>query len=226
MISVGIMIPTCGRWDHLLETITSLEKSWTALHNFEISRVIVDDSGRDVDKPDWSDLNGWDIIEHPRNQGFASAIQSGWDFMQAEYNLDYVFHLEDDFIFNETIPLHEMIWILDRVPKLAQVVLKRQAWSPEEKEVGGIIEKAPDQYFQKYNSDVEVAWVEHLNFFSTNPCLYRASLMKLGWPQVPHSEGMFTFKLRDLGYKFAFYGTKEDPPWVNHIGNVRTGTGY
>lgn len=223
-MNIAVMTPTCGRWNYLQETIRTFERNWPPA--IPVQRLIIDDSGRTAYKPNLpNEFIEWDVVENVENEGFAAAIQIGWDTLQKEYEpFDYVFHLEDDFAFSEVIPVNEMIEILEANVHLAQVVLKRQAWSPEEIAVGGIIEKAPGEYMQKGLNGLR--WVEHTNFFSTTPSLYPAKIMDLGWPQVEQSEGMFTFELRDLGYRFAFYGNKEDPPRVKHIGNERTGKGY
>ena len=66
----------------------------------------------------------------------------------------------------------------------------------------------------------------HRRFFTTNPSVYRASLCERGWPQEPHSEGVFTHRLLADGFDFAFWGGRFDPPAVTHIGAERTGRGY
>lgn len=159
-------------------------------------------------------------VNDPHHElGFAGAIQAGWDAV-LESGADYVVHVEADFTFNVHAPIKGMIQLLEAQPHLAQVCLKRQPWSPAERAAGGIVERHPENYTS------HGFWTEHKVCFSTNPCVYRASLCERGWPQVPQSEGIFTHQLLADGLSFAFWGAPLDAPTVTHIGRHRTGTGY
>ncbi len=160
-----------------------------------------------------------DDSDHER--GFHGAVQAAWDLVPDD--ADYVFHLEDDFIFQEAVPIDQMIWLLENKPWLAQVSLKRQAVNEEEKAAGGIVEAHPDDFEER--SENEIDYTVHKRYFTTNPSLYRADLCKRGWPQVPHSEGIFTHQLLNDDYSFAIYGKKHAPPMVEHVG-IRQGKGY
>jgi hypothetical protein len=166
-------------------------------------------------------------IDDTRHElGFHGAIQAGWHRILDETDADWVFHAESDFSYNEPVPLERMIAALDSDPELAQIVLKRQPWNALEHAAGGIVEQHPDDYTERIMPTGDVI-TTHRRFFSTNPCVYRASLCQLGWPQEPQSEGVFTHRLlRDPYRHFAFWGRKFDPPLVHHVGEVRAGTGY
>lgn len=165
------------------------------------------------------------FVEDPRHElGFHGAVQAGWDQV-IDTGADWVFHFERDFTFNEPIDVPAMVQLLERQPHLVQVALKRQAWNPQEKAAGGIVEQHPDDYVER--SDDQATWTEHRRFFTTNPSVYSARLCRLGWPQESESEGKFTHMLlRDPLLRFAFWGAKFDPPRVEHIGHIRTGVGY
>ncbi|MGZ6587881.1 MAG: glycosyltransferase [Solirubrobacteraceae bacterium] len=166
---------------------------------------------------DWDEIIHVDDIDH--DYGFAGAIQRAWDMVET----DWVFHLEADFLFNEPVYVDDMIGVLERNPYLAQLVLKRQSWNEEEKRAGGIIEQHPMDYLER--GDGVNTWTEHRRFWSTNPSVYSSRFSK-DWPQVPHSEGIFTHRLlEDPIIQFAFWGAKADPPKVEHIGQ-RAGVGY
>ena len=161
------------------------------------------------------------IDDRAHRLGFAGAIQAGWEQVQT----DYVFHLEQDFVLNQPVPVHRMLGVLERHEHLAQLVLKRQAWNAEERAAGGIVELHPDDFAQR--TDRGDIWTEHRRFWSTNPSLYAAGFCAQGWPQVEHSEGIFTHRLlADPDLRFAFWGAKHDPPLVTHIGDTRAGRGY
>jgi hypothetical protein len=156
--------------------------------------------------------------------GFSGAIQEGWQRVRAT-DADYCFHLEADFTFNEQVPLDRMIEVLEEQDHLAQMALKRQPWNEVEKAAGGYVEADPDSFVQRTaHGDV---WTEHRKFFTTNPCVYSTALCAQGWPQVKHSEGIFTHRLlEDPDVGFGLWGAKFDPPRVEHIGTERQGNGY
>jgi len=104
---------------------------------------------------------------------------------------------------------------------LAQVVLKRQPWSQEEQAAGGFIEQHPDDYTDHHAG--QLSWVSHQRFFSLNPCLIPRHILEVGWPDGNEAE--MTSTLVEMGYRFAFYGDRADPPRVEHIAAVR-GTGW
>lgn len=163
--------------------------------------IVVDDSGHEL--------------------GFHGAIQAGWDLVPDE--AEYVFHLEDDFLFEKDVDLDTMKWLLDNKPSLAQVSLMRQPVNEEEIAAGGIVQCHPDDFDEHFEDGI--TYTIHRRYFTTNPCLYRADLCKRGWPQVPNSEGVFTHQLLADDYWFAIYGGKYDLPRVKHVG-VRQGKGY
>lgn len=151
--------------------------------------------------------------------GFAGAIQRGWEQVLAT-GAEWVFHLESDFTLDERVPLQRMIALLEALPHLAQVSLKRQAVNEREKAAGGIVEADPDDFTDRDG------WTEHRRYFTTNPSVYSTRLCERGWPQQAHSEGVFTHQVLADDLSFAIWGQKSDPPKVTHIGERRTGTGY
>lgn len=170
------------------------------------------------DFPDFAVVGNDDKVK----SGFAGAIIRAWGLVPQD--AEFVFHLEDDFVFSNEVPISEAMQILEADDRLSQIVFKRQAWSEEEKDAGGIVEMWPDLY-----EEVETNFgfiTRHKLFFSTNPSLYKRSLIDYGWPNKRGSEKVFTDKLIADGKHFAFWGKKFDPPFVTHIGNERTGSGY
>ncbi len=155
--------------------------------------------------------------------GFAGAIAEGWRHVR-ESGCDWVFHAEMDFLYNAPIALDRMIAVLERMPKLVQLSLKRQPWNEREVAAGGIVEADPEDFTQVVDrGDV---WTEHRRYFTTNPSLYSAALCAQGWPQERESEGKFTHRLlEDQDLRFGIWGAKWDKPLVEHIGE-RVGVGY
>lgn len=201
-MSVALLLIDDGREDYLRRCIRSLAPIMGVF-----DRVV------QIDDPD-------------HELGFAGAIQAGWDQV-LETDCELVFHVESDFVFCEPPELERMA-VLARCSRLAQVALKRQAWNERERAAGGIIEADPDDFVEREirTATWTAAFVEHRRFFTTNPSLYRREIAERGWPQVSESEGVFTHRLLDEGFSFALWGGKHDPPRVEHVGAVRTGTGY
>ena len=165
-----------------------------------------------------------EIDDSDHELGFAGAIEAGWKKV-IDTDAEWVFHCEADFLFERPVPIDRMIAVLKRHPSLAQISLKRQAWSQAEKLAGGFVELNPAAYTQ--HVDRGDMFTTHRVCFSTNPCLYPASLCHQGWPQVEHSEGVFTHRLlEDPECRFAIWGGKFDAPAVEHIGVERAGNGY
>lgn len=160
-------------------------------------------------------------FDHAR--GFGGAIQAAWNEVDAD--VDFVFHLEDDFVFNWGVSLGHMVDLLVANPQLLQVALQRQPVNSDEFAAGGVVSMHPDWYGDR--TFAEVPWLEHRVYFTTNPSLYPRKLLDHGWPQEPRSEGIFTLGILAAheGSTFALLGSRVDAPAVTHIG-ARAGEGY
>lgn len=146
--------------------------------------------------------------------GMAGAVRCGMS-MAFDAGWEHVLWVEEDFRFNRRPPLIAMRTVLDRSPQCAQVVLKRQPWSVEEAQAGGIIEMNPHDYLDSPYDDVH--WTTHTRIFSLNPCLIPRHIFALGYPNGNEAEQ--TTRLVDRGYHFAMYGKRQDPPLVDHVGH-------
>lgn len=195
-----LLIITDGRKDLLERTLKSAEEN---LPQFE-KKIIINDCQSQEFKNYLNSLYDYDVYHNYPKLGFCGAIQKGWDVMP---ETDFIFHLEEDFIFNEKIDVEKMKSIL--TDDICQVSLKRQKWGDEQL---GFIEDNPDDYEQM------TGYVRHRNFFTTNPCLYRYELTKIGFPQTKRSEFEFSKKVFNLGFYSAILGGKFDTPKVEHIG--------
>lgn len=200
---VALMVITDGRWDYLQDCLESAFEwlDWP----FE-QCVLVDDSaeGRRIAIP------GWEIIQNPERKGLAGAIQTGWDALNDD--IEYVFHLEDDFIFPREVSIGSMLHLLEETPDLAQIALLRQPWSPEEQVAGGIIEMNPNDYTQIGHKIV------HRRLFTFNPCIYPRWVTRYR----ADLEAGLTAQLLDDDKQFAYFGEIGDEPRCTHIGIRRT----
>lgn len=217
---ITLLVLTDGRGECLTRTLASAEEMLP--QDTLCDRLIVNDC-QDPGYQAWLTetygLRYRILAPARRKRGFGGAIQAGWD--EIEHG-DYVFHLEDDFTFRQPVPLRKMAKVLDRHLHLAQISLMRQAWNPDERAAGGLVELHPEWYTE--SGDQHGRWLEQRAYFTTNPSLYRRSLTKRGWPQKPRSEGLFSLDLIRDGFTMAVWG--DGTPWVTHIGDERVGTGY
>ena len=224
-MSTALLVMTDGR-SYVDDAIRSAVEN--LLPSNELTELwIHDDSGDEGHRIDLAALYeewGFRLIPSGPRRGFGGAIRNAWTHLRKHSEADYVLHLEDDFIFNRPVDLREMQQILDVRPNLAQVALRRQPWNDNERLAGGIIEQHPDSYVR--HSFMDLCWLEHANFFTTNPCMYRRNMLSLVWPEGAESEGHFGMMLKSSGMNFAYLGERSSPPWVHHIGDERVGTGY
>lgn len=155
------------------------------------------------------------VISHETRRGLAGAVQSAWSSVSRES--DYIFHLEDDFIFEKPVDISHMIFLLRKNPHLVQMALVRAPVNPPEREVGGFVFQHLADYYQKDD------FFEHGRLFTLNPCVYPMSTVDMGWPDHG-GESEFTSKVHSINndYKFGFYGNIYDEPLVTHIGGRRT----
>ena len=223
---IAALVITDGRVNVLRRTIASFEEQ---VSGPIIERFIYDDSGNPgVRNLIQSWFPKWSLIQHPsgERQGFAGAVRTGWQAIRQYSVADYIFHLEDDFTFNIPIDLEDFQGILKQRPDLAQLALLRQPWNAAEIAAGGVMQQHPDWYIPHLDGKGR-SWVEQNHFFTTNPSLYRRSLIEMfDWPEDSYSEGLFSSMLRQAGFRFGYWGEYGDPPAVTHIGEHRQGTGY
>jgi len=174
------------------------------------------------------------VDDRAHRLGFAGAIRRGWEILRALEGFEYVFHLEEDWLFDRDVDLAGMARLLREYPALAQVALRRNAVNAQERLAGGVVEMWPDEYLEKALTTVvlsdgtvgRIEWLEHGLYFTTNPCLYPVELIEHRlWPDTPGSEAAFTAELLRLGYRFALWGPRKGT-WVTHTGHDRTGVGY
>lgn len=218
---IALLVMTDGR-PTVHETIASAEANLIG----PITECwIHDDSGNPAHTAELRDLySDWTVIQTPGRSGFGGAIRSAWTALAAS-RCEYIFHLEDDFTHNRPVDLDAMIAVLADRPYLVQLALRRQPWNDDERAAGGIVEQHPDDYIDC--SDGDHHWLEHRRFFTTNPSLYRKSLLAVGWPRGLQSEGRFSHQLlASPKVRFGFWGSRDSGEAVTHIGHQRVGVGY
>lgn len=213
MKNVSLIVITDGRQHCIDKTIPSLYQNIN--YNF-YEKIIINDSGdsryNQYLKSKFPEFN---IVSHIDRRGLAGAVQSAWSCISKE--TDYIFHLEDDFIFNENINIQQMIDILEYNNHLVQLALVRAPVNPPEEEVGGFVFQNLHSYSQKDQ------FFEHGRLFTLNPCLYPYSTTLIGWPDHG-GESEFTSLVhsKNSNLLFGYLGNIYDAPKVTHIGGIRT----
>lgn len=226
MNEVALVVLTNGRDEYLQQTLESARRRLAGLIT---KRLILDDSGDPDHSMNLARLYPQFQVLGSGNEsrGFGGACAVLWSYVQKLTVEPYVFWLEDDFTFNDVVYLDALADVLEVNPQLSQLALRRQAWNPQERAVGGVIELDPSSYEDRVSGKRRYHWLEHRNFWTTNPSLIpRRTFNQFNWPVVDHSEGVFTQLVRDAGQTFGYWGTRASGSWVTHIGHERTGTGY
>ena len=225
-MSITLLIITDGRKMFIEPTLAAVDAGNKLIG--PITRKLIHDDSGDAEYAQWLNTkygDEYEIYSTGRRSGFGGAIISAWNQLQNDNN-DWVFHLEDDFVIEEVVPLGEMMTVMDQNPHLVQMALRRQAWNEQEKTAGGIVEQDPDSYTERDNGIHR--WLEHRKFFTTNPSLYRKSLtVDHPWPTGNNSEGIYGINLFYAGNKMSgYWGPKSSAPKCLHIGEFRNGGGY
>lgn len=221
---IPIIVLTNGRPDCVAKAIPSIGEHLLGVGD----GLIVDDSGDDV-------YRGWLVEEFgapvvPVGDGpcgYWRAMQRVWQVAR-DLGADYFWLQEDDFVLHSDVDVEQIAGVLDTHPYLTQIALLRQPWWPNEVEHGGLI-PALEQQGQTFTDATDGVhhWVEHRACFTGNPCLIPARTFERDWPEGDWSESRFGRLLfADPAARGAYWGRRDDPPLVEHIGHQRVGTGY
>lgn len=204
-MKIALLVFTDGRLDMLTRCIRSANEQLKC----DLALKVIFNDEPSVNPQ----FKGYITSNTQKRSGYSRSIQRAWDGLPSD--IDYIFHLEDDFVFNEPIPIMDIISILELNPKLAQMALLRQPVNEEEKAAGGILQAHPERWVE------QVSWHESNFCFTLNPCVYPVYITKFPYPQKkawPWGEGEFSAFLRDHGYWFGMWGST---PQTTHIGRPR-----
>lgn len=215
-MGIAVVVIDDGRPQYLYQAIPSLSVAFPRMPSDHT--ILVNDSGDASYAQEL--LHTYPHIDrqihHAHRRGLAGAIQSAWT-AALDYDCEFIFHAEGDFIFDNMIPVEHMSALLDDDPLLAQVSLKRQPVNDHEIACGGFIETSPDSYWQRD------AYIAHNTIFSFNPMLVRRSVAEFCLKNPGAGlEKDFTELLVRNGYHFGIYGQSSDLPRCRHIGITRS----
>ena len=213
-MSVALVVVTDGRAEYLERSVASLRLS---LSSWPAHRYIVDDSG-DAGYAAHLGIeyaSQFTVVHHGQREGFVEAVADAWRTAIRDPTVEYVFHAEDDFTYNEPVDLERMVLILDANPHLAQLALKRQPVNHDERTAGDITRVFPGEWQQ------HPTYTEYTRNFTTNPCLIPRRVIQLVLRGCETAEMAMTWFLREHGYTFGYVGDIDDAPRVHHIGEHR-----
>jgi hypothetical protein len=156
-----------------------------------------------------------EVVLHPENLGITLNWTRLWQWIQSQ-DFDYVWHHEDDVVFNQAVNINELIALLESDPSLCQVNLKRNPWY--EFEFHEPLVTADDQQFGNWLYNC------HTDYFWTMSSLYRADLTQhVG--SILESQGcnlgeapVMRYFLEQCGMKMAVIKNLDGSPVVEHIG--------
>lgn len=214
-----LLVMTDGRDEVLHETL----RVFRDLASPPARLVIHDDTGF----PDHHEMLRYrydaEVVGGLARRGFGGAVRAAWEYLRQVEPTEFVFHLEDDFLMNREVPIESMQRVLDDNPDVVQMALMRQPWNTAEITAGSIVQVNPTAY--RYHESPDGKWMTQRLFFTTNPSVYRSTLLDHEWPQGVQSEGRFGLSLfEDPTVSCGFWGHGES--WVTHVGDERVGTGY
>lgn len=221
-MSYCIIIFNDGRNDYLEKTLKSLQENVSFPE--EPYKILYDDmpEGRDEEflKAIKKKYKINKLILSPENLGINKSVQNAW--AQLPKHIEYIYHQENDFTYNEPIDVMQMQKVLDMNHLIGQVALLRQPWYPDEIESGSLYIKNSVNYRPANIGGVDIV-IQDV-YFTHNPSLYRKKhAIKL----ENHHEWILadTLKKQHRIKYFAYLGGINDAPKVHHIGEIKKGVG-
>lgn len=151
------------------------------------------------------------------HHGYTTSVRRLWAYIQRRVRGDMVFLTEDDFVYDRDVDLDVVAAPVMRDGLLRQMALLRQPVFPRENE--GVLGWPVDTFTGKGTH------LEHRNFWTMNPSVFRRSITDTDWPMRSSSERAFGDAiLRTPGSRVGIWG--DGTPWVTHIGEVRSTSEY
>lgn len=168
-----------------------------------------------------------EVILHQENKGLSVTWSECWNLIKNR-NYDYIWHQEDDVEIIRTIPIEDLIVILEGDKDLCQITLQRQPWYFTEKPSEAL---GSDWTYKDWRYDKSSA------IFSPMASFYKSSIVRVNysewlkanypdrnWWQINLNEGMIGKVLLE-GYHLVT-GKLKGPNGenlINHIGDYFVG---
>lgn len=221
-LKIAILIFTTSRYEYLLPTLESFYKM-VDFGDFELYTIMTDDYPLRRDKKVLEDLkkmyNIDKLVINEENLGYGLSWKNAWKLIPND--VDYIWHQEEDFMFNEKINVMDLITTFNTCPvELTQLVLKRQIWFSNNDFIE-MIEKG--EVGEQINfGDKKV--VIHQYYFNANPCIYPKWIIDEEYEYDPQEHTIVeTLKKRYPSKYSGMYGGIMDIPLVKHTGDYNQG---
>ena len=210
-----------------MPTLESFEKN-IDFSGLNVNKIFIDDYPKDRSTAFfWSLKSVYNIdqmILNKENFGQSATWAEAWSVVPED--TDYIWHQEDDFVFNKKIKVKKLIDIIENCPrKLNQVCLKRQVWYNKESDFIGQIEN--NQIGEDYEFELEGRkenLILHQHYFNANPCIYPRWVTEEQYDCNPQESVISDTLRKKYPENFsAILGKRSDPPLTEHIGIYNQG---
>lgn len=223
------VIFSTNRLDYLIPTLEAQRN--LDFEGCTVDKIFFDDYPRDRDDKALQELvqsYGYtEVYLHQRNEGLSSTWVEFWNLIR-DRDYDYVWQQEDDVEILEPIKVLDLIDLLTKDTMLGQVVLKRQAWYPDEPETQAL---DSDWFFKQYRYERESL------IFSPMASLYAIDKVRFDYSKwyydrnpadnlhnINWNEGMLGKALwQHFGLVSGHLKTAQGQNLINHIGEYFVG---
>lgn len=213
------VIFSTNRLSYLTKTLESQKNNL----NFEgtiVHKLFIDDYPRGRDNYYIANLvksYGFDeIILHSENLGLTTTWHELFLNLR-ERDYDYIFHQEDDVIFNEPVNVAEIVEILESQPQLSQIQFKRNNWYPHETQEFAVNESDINIKDGKYYIE------EHTPWFWMLASIYPKWISHLDFNHYPSEVVVGSYLLQHHNLVTGLMKNSMGKNIVEHIGEISTG---
>ncbi len=208
-----------GRHDYLRRALASLSRH--VVFPERPHRILIDDMPAGREEAELRRIAAqYDfdrLVLHDANVGIEASVQQAWADLPEP--TEYVFHLENDFVFLRRIDVADLVAVLAD-PAIVNVSLLRQPWYDDEIAAGGLMRTHPERFAPARVRGIDV--VLHREYFGHNPGLYRRAYARqmAGYGEYSYRDLLLR---EDPARRFAILGRLGDRHRVLHIGERKTG---
>jgi hypothetical protein len=221
-IKIAVLFFTTSRYEYLIPMFQNFYEK-VNFDDIEIYTILTDDYPlRRQDEVLTILKNKYKIdklITNKENLGYGLSWKNAWKEIPAD--VDYIWHQEEDFIFDDQINIMKLIETFETCPiKFTQICLKRQVWFSG----NDFITKIEDGSVGRQINYGDKKIVIHQRYFNANPCLYPRWVIEEEYVNDPQEHTL----VKELATKYpnkysAIYGGRNDKPATRHIGDYTQG---
>ena len=203
---ISLCITSCGRADLLAKTLDSFMPHHA--HHFS-QMLVIDDAGSKTVK-DWVEAHYPDveIVLNETQMGQMRSI----DKLYALVENDYIFHGEDDWLFEPVDTVDACLAVMEAEPDVSVVCVRKLSDLQEKFQKHSVKKVVNDVHYALMPLDIHPEWLS----FTFNPGLVKKSVWATYGPYQQHvTEERISMVMKKDGWKVAFL----DPGACHHIGD-------